>query len=456
MDFESYISILNEKFHQYMSQLDIDEIIYKNIIQKLQIIDLKNNVIHFYIANSPTFKICKEDVENIISKNINQIDQEFKDFVIIHELQNEAVKETEFIGSEINENIKQQKNTEYNFISDLNEEMNFENYYVGKFNKTPYTVARRIIDSTINTNMIFIVGSHGLGKTHLVNAVCLELQQLGLIAQILRTSKQNEISMLLKRNLPEEKDEYISKYLVPDLLIIDDLQEYKNKVKTFEFLNDIIETRKDNNKLTIICASERAELLKESFNERLVNKLVEGVTLEIKKPSVEEMYKILIFMLQKANWDINKFEKTTLSDLINLNVNTINKLKGYLVTLNMFENNIKKHEIYTKEILSKYINELNNNKQINEDKIVKTIANYYNIDAKSILGETRTKNIVRARHFLVYFLKNKLKYKQNKIAKILNRNHSTIVYILKEMEMKKEFKESIRSAISAIDNLLEN
>ncbi|MDJ1647341.1 DnaA ATPase domain-containing protein [Mycoplasma phocimorsus] len=455
MNSKDYISLLNEKFQLHAAGLDIDEIVYKNIIKKLEIVDLKENTIYFYINNSPSFKICKDDVEIILKKNIKYIDENLINFEIVHDLnkKDKTLEETQLKNEQVEEQafkITVKQNL------DLNPELSLKNYYVGKFNKTPYTVAKKIIDSTLTTNMIFIVGTHGVGKTHLVNAICLELEQKGLTVQIIKTSKQNEFSMLLKRNMPEEKAEYISNYLLPDLLVIDDLQEYKTKVKTFEFLNDIIEARKDNNKLTIICASERAELLKESFNERLVNKLVEGVTVEIKKPSVDEMYKILIFMLKNANWDINKFEKCTLNSLINLNVNTINKLKGYLVTLNMFETNIKKHDVYSKEILSKYINELNNNNEINEDKIIKTIANYYNIDAKKMLGSSRIKTIVRARHFLVYFLKNKLKYKQIKIGKLLNKNHSTIVYILKEMEIKKEEKESIRSAISAIDNLIEN
>lgn len=278
------LELKNIKFQQAVEKSEADEIIKKNILRKIEIVDINQEQIILKIENSNAFKLGKEAALEFLPQIVAKIFTSSTKFELVHEFSKKPKK------------IK--------VIKDKNiiKSFDFANYYHGNFNKLIYNTAQKIINDGVDFNLLMIHSRSGMGKTHIANAICLELQKQDMTAEIIKPSSYNsQFALMLTKNDPNEKIEMINELVSYDILVFDDFQVYKSKPKTFEFINDIIEQRKSNNKFTIICSSETPEMLKNSFDERLISRIEEGIVLEIQTPSNEEYFKILCFMLEKAN-----------------------------------------------------------------------------------------------------------------------------------------------------------
>lgn len=431
------LELKNIKFQQAVEKSEADEIIKKNILRKIEIVDINQEQIILKIENSNAFKLGKEAALEFLPQIVAKIFTSNTKFELVHEFSKKPKK------------IK--------VIKDKNiiKSFDFANYYHGNFNKLIYNTAQKIINDGVDFNLLMIHSRSGMGKTHIANAICLELQKQDMTAEIIKPSSYNsQFALMLTKNDPNEKIEMINELVSYDILVFDDFQVYKSKPKTFEFINDIIEQRKSNNKFTIICSSETPEMLKNSFDERLISRIEEGIVLEIQTPSNEEYFKILCFMLEKANWEIELFDEQALWDLIDIDVTNIIKIKGMTRLLTTFANDIKKHKFYSKQVLSNYFSKLKRKKPFDENTILNVIGNYYNIPVKNILSKTRKANIVKARHIIMYFLTYKMKYTQLKIAQLFNCDHSAVAYAVKKVEKERDSSSVTKAAIKAIDTLI--
>ncbi|WP_027333981.1 DnaA ATPase domain-containing protein [Mycoplasma elephantis] len=428
---------LNLKLKQAALAFDCDEIIKKNVLNKFEIINFDNNEILLFIPNTNSYQISKDSVQ-ILIKSILKKEFDIESFYITHERKILPMKEVKLKNNET-----------------LNYSMTFDNLYKGNFNKLAYQVSKKITDENIGFNIFFINSRTGMGKTHLANAVCLEYEKIGLTSLIIKPSNYDiKFATILKRNIPEEKSVFVKKLINYDILVFDDFQNYKTKPKTFEFINDIIEERKTRDKLTIICSDEKPDVLRQSFDERLISRLEEGMVLEIQQPSSEEYFKILQFMLEKNGWDIKLFDEKALHDLVDMDVDNINKIRGMVITLDTFSSSIKKHKVYSYKVLSNYFDKLRNNKVIDEKTIIKVVCNYFNLLEKNVLSKVRKSEISRARHIIMYFMTYMLKYTQIKIANIFKCDHSAVTYAIKKIENSKEKDPNLKQVIKTINLLI--
>ncbi|UUD36954.1 chromosomal replication initiator protein DnaA [Mycoplasmopsis californica] len=444
MQFDNFVSLenLNIKLKAAVATSEYDEIIKKNVLNKFEIINFENDALLLFIPNINSYQISKLAAEEAIKEIVKE---SFGIDIV------QITHEKQMFSQKQEEQLSDKKN------STLNYSFTFENLYKGSFNKLAYQVAQKIINENIGFNIFFINSRTGMGKTHLANAICIEYEKIGLTSQIIKPSNYDtQFAMLLKRNIPEEKVEFVQKLIDYDILVFDDFQNYKTKPKTFEFINDVIEERKTRDKLTIICSNEKPEVLRQSFDERLIARLEEGMVLEIQSPSSEEYYKILLFMLEKNGWDIKLFDEKALRDLVDIDVDNINKIRGMVIIIDTFSSNIKKHKVYSYKVLSNYFEKLKNHKVVDEKTIIKVVSNYFNIPDKAILSKKRKAEVSRARHIVMYFLTYMLKLTQVKIAEIFKCDHSAVTYAVKKIENEREKNQTLKTVIKTINLLINN
>jgi chromosomal replication initiator protein len=176
----------------------------------------------------------------------------------------------------------------------LNPDYNFDNFIEGYSNKLSRSVAEAVAQSPAKTvfNPLFIHGASGVGKTHLANAIGTKIKEIYPEKRVLYVSAhlfQVQYTDSVRNNTTND---FINFYQTIDVLIIDDIQEFAGVTKTQNTFFHIFNHLHQNGK-QLILTSDRAPVLLQGVEERLLTRFKWGMVAELEKPTVELRKNIL-------------------------------------------------------------------------------------------------------------------------------------------------------------------
>ena len=190
----------------------------------------------------------------------------------------------------------------------INTEKTFDNFVVGKSNEFAYKVCKAVTKNLNKNNLclnpIFIFGDTGLGKTHLMNAICNELNKNNSNIKIKYTTANEFTDELISSVASRNKDEFNKKLKTDmDILIIDDIQFISGRSLTQEDLYNIINTRIENKKQVILTANKNPYNIR-NIAKTLYSRLSSGLIAEITYPEYEIKYGIIKNIAKKFEINI--------------------------------------------------------------------------------------------------------------------------------------------------------
>lgn len=170
----------------------------------------------------------------------------------------------------------------------LNPNYNFETFIEGYSNKLSRSVAEAVAENPAKTvfNPLFLHGASGVGKTHLANAIGTRIKELYPDKRVLYVSAhlfQVQYTDSVRNNTTND---FINFYQTIDVLIIDDIQEFAGVTKTQNTFFHIFNHLHQNGK-QLILTSDRAPVLLQGMEERLLTRFKWGMVAELEKPTVE-------------------------------------------------------------------------------------------------------------------------------------------------------------------------
>ena len=175
----------------------------------------------------------------------------------------------------------------------LNPNYNFENFIKGNSNEFSRTVGETVAKNPAKTfNPLFLYGPSGVGKTHLTNAIGTRIKELYPEKRVLYVSAhlfQVQYTDSVRTN---HFNDFISFYQTIDVLIIDDIQEFAGVTKTQNTFFHIFNHLHQNGK-QLILTSDRAPVMLQGMEERLLTRFKWGLVAELEKPDVELRKNIL-------------------------------------------------------------------------------------------------------------------------------------------------------------------
>ncbi|WP_027120524.1 chromosomal replication initiator protein DnaA [Mycoplasmopsis lipofaciens] len=409
-----------------------DRMLYKNFFSTLEIYDVDQNnhvTISTTLADS-SILVLKNLFGTHISKALEDTFEKHCDYSFI------TIKEETQIK-------KNKKNSEKIEIENnlIKKESTFSNYVKGNFNEEVIKIAQYIIAGGKEYNPIFIYAKSGLGKTHLLHAIANELLNKKETVKLINPiTFARDISFLLQENdqkkLKTMKDEFDN----VDILMFDDFQNYGlgNKKSTILTIYNILDNRIQNNKITIFCSDKPIFALSAMFDERLVSRLNMGLQLEIKQPEQNDLLKVLNFLLDINHLNPNNWEEDAKKFVTRNYSTSIRTLIGAITRIKFFSSEIKKraNSQYTLTVVHQILDTLQKNKEnITPDSIIEYVSKYYKIPKKEVLGKTRKKEVVLARHIAIYIIRKQLDLSLDEIGRCFgNRDHSTILNAINKIE----------------------
>ena len=313
--------------------------------------------------------------------------------------------------------------TYINKDDNLNPRYTFEAFVVGPFNEFAHAASQAVIKKPgIVYNPLFIYGGTGHGKTHLIQAVGNHLKNSG--RKVFYTTSEKftqEFVNALQLNKPNFFKEKYRKY---DVLIMDDIQFFSGKMKVQEELFHLFNHLYDNNK-QIIFSSDKHPGLIQDLEDRLKSRFSAGMIVDIPTPDNESRAAIIRTKSASSRFPLSKDVIDFLAYSVTGN---IRELEGIINSITC-QSDLKERELNLAEVKNFVKNNAKPKKLVSTKEVVKTVAEFYNIEEQLVYDKTRKKEIIKPRQIIMFILREDFNISYPAIGeKLGGRDHTTVMH----------------------------
>jgi len=431
--------------------------IYESWVKKLKLVE---EFQHYLVLSSPTRFIRDWVVSRYIDK-ILEIVKLYKkdvsriDFIIESKL---SVNSNNVSDQNL-KIVKESKTSQVSFIEDslinythLDPNKSFENFVIGKSNNLAYQASQKVCEQIAHYNPLFIYGEIGMGKTHLLNAIGLNMRKNN---KVMFISAERFMYHFIKSIRSNEMVKFKDSFRTSDLFIIDDIQFVIGKEamqeEFFHTFNALIDRGSQ-----IVISSDRAPIKLTKIQERIKSRFSGGLVVDIQQSDFDlrlDILKSTINKIKKSFSDIIEPDENLLNFIASEMKTNIRETIGALNRIISFSRIYKKSPSISesKIILKDLINFSENHVTI--EYIQKTVCDYFKINVSEMLLPRRSRYLVRPRQIAMYLTKNLTSKSLPDIGREFSgRDHTTVIHSVKTIDKLKGRDEEISKAIEKLKN----
>ena len=331
----------------------------------------------------------------------------------------------------------------------LNPNYNFENFIKGISNEFSRTVGETVAKNPAKTfNPLFLYGPSGVGKTHLTNAIGTRIKELYPEKRVLYISAHLFKVQYTDSERTNHFNDFISFYQTIDVLIIDDIQEFAGVTKTQNTFFHIFNHLHQNGK-QLILTSDRAPVMLQGMEERLLTRFKWGLVAELEKPDKELRKNILRNKIHRDGLNIPENVINYIADNVN---ESVRELEGIINSL-LAQSILFKREIdmdLAQRIIRKAVRI--ENKPITIEDIITKVCEHYNMDESVLHTKSRKREIVQVRQIAMFLAKKHTDTSTSKIGHLIgNRDHATVLHACKIVKDLVAVDKELKSDIEEIE-----
>lgn len=333
--------------------------------------------------------------------------------------------------------------------SNLNEAFTFESFVQGKSNQLALAAAQQVGDNPGGSyNPLFIYGGVGLGKTHLMHAVGMEMLKTNPSARIIYLHSERFVADMVKALQLNAINDFKRYYRSVDALLIDDIQFFAGKERSqeefFHTFNALLEGGQQ-----MILTSDRYPKEIAGVEDRLKSRFGWGLTVAIEPPELETRVAIVMKKAQEAQIMLPDDAAFFLAQKIRSNVRELEgALKRVIANAHFTGNAIT--TAFIKESLKDLL--ALQDKQVSIDNIQRVVAEYYKIKIADLLSKRRNRSVARPRQVAMSLAKELTNHSLPEIGDAFGgRDHTTVLHACRKI---KELRESDVDIREDYQNLL--
>ena len=426
---------------------DLSSLGYDAFLRQLEPRLLKDGVLYLFIGSDYHRSVVMENYFPILLREVRNVDNSIK---MVRILAEDDPVDSEFLTThppDVSANF-QRAAAEYSF----------ENFVVGPSNKFAHAASQAVAGKPAGLyNPLFIYGGSGLGKTHLLSAICREIAETHPKLNLLYVKTEAMVNELVEAIRTGSTLAFRQKYRFNDVLLVDDIQFLAGKESTqTEFFHTFDELHQAGKQ--IVLTSDRPPREIASLEERLRNRFEMGLLADIQPPDVETRVAIVRRKAFLLGMDLPENVSLYVAEQLKDN---IRQLEG--VVRRLFAHQLLAGEEPTIMIAQAAIRDLRSTTQstpVTPERILKEVARVTGISSDDIVGPRSLATVSRARQVAMYITREVLHMSLKDIgASFGDRDHSTVVYALRTVEerMKKDysFKNMIQDLVKNIQSLAE-
>ncbi len=352
------------------------------------------------------------------------------------------------ISKAVTGNIKFEKpsSRDNGFIS--NRKLLLENYIVGGCNRLAYAAALEISKpGPVAFNTLFIHGSIGVGKTHLLQGIWNRLKSESSSVSAVYMPAENWTNEFVYALKGGRLESFRRKYRSVDIFLVDDVHFLANKNGVQEEFLHTFNTLHSLSK-RIVFASDAHPRFMNQLKESLVSRFMSGMIAKIEAPGFNTSMQILRSKTEDSRKKIPDNVLAFISEKFNDSVRSMESA----VTTVMAYANMSKVKIDLK-LATETLSELYNNKKCITLKAIEgVVIKHYNVSRSDIQSGNKSKNIALTRQICMYLAKVLTESSYQEIGKYFgNKRHTTVIFAIKKI---KEKSKSSAEFQSHLENLI--
>ncbi|MFK7843675.1 MAG: chromosomal replication initiator protein DnaA [Rhodothermales bacterium] len=327
----------------------------------------------------------------------------------------------------------------------LGEHHTFDEFVEGAGNRLSRSAAMAVAKEPGSTsfNPLFVYGDVGLGKTHLAQAICNYAIKNKTAKNPIYVTIDNFTNQFISAIRANRAHEFTNFYRKVDLLVVDDIQFLSGKERTQEEFFHLFNAIHQSGGQLVLCA-DRAPGDIQGIHNRLISRFHWGLTTDISAPDFETRVAILLQKSVRYKLSLNEEIAETIAQSVSRNVRELESvltkilahcsLHGTPITQNL-----------TESILQHYGSVRN---QVTMDEIIEIVSESFGTPSEYIVGKSRKREIVIARHAAMYLAKEFTHRSLKSIGlHFAGRDHSTVIHAVKAVADRIETEPSFRQKL---------
>ena len=445
----------NELYARLMEELkrETTQITFNTWLRSIEITSINDSHVVFEVKSDYQKEMVESRYKDLILNTLQFITNMNCTFSVVS---------VESIEENINENPSVHKsstsvdsdeaeNITYN-NSSLNPKYTFDTFVVGSYNRFAHAAALAVGEKPYTAyNPLFIYGSVGLGKTHLLHAIGNKILSNNRKTKILYVTSEKFTNQLINALKDAKMETFRNKYREIDVLLIDDIQFIAGKERVQEEFFHTFNTLYENQK-QIILTSDKPPRNIPFLEDRLVSRFEWGLLADISSADYETRLAILKKKSQDEKLAIDDFILSDIATKIDSNIRELEGVYNKIVA-----NAFLTHEPITIELAEKIINEFiaKKEKKISSEYIQETVAKYFSINKDDLSGGKRSNDIAYPRQIAMYLCRIVANMPYPKIGEDFGgRDHSTVMHACKKIEKEMKEKENTKLIVESVKNII--
>ena len=342
---------------------------------------------------------------------------------------------------------------EVNQKTRLNPKYTFDTFVTGTSNRFAHAAALAVAEDPAKAyNPLFIYGSSGLGKTHLLHAIGHYTITLNPRRKVRYVSSEEFTNDFINSISANRNQEFQSEYRDIDMLLIDDIQFLEGKEQTQEAFFHLFNALHNNNKQVVITSDQPPPKM-QGFEERLLTRFEWGLMSDIQVPELETRIAIL---RKRAESEKIRVPDDILSYIAERVRSNVRELEGTLNRLTAYAN-LNRQPI-TMQLVQTVLRDVVviDEQGYTPAQIMATVADFYKINQDDLSGKSRAQAIAQARQIAMYLCREMTSLSLPKIGDIFEKDHTTVLYACQKIKTDMNRKREIYTHVTEIINRIKN
>jgi len=330
----------------------------------------------------------------------------------------------------------------------LNPDYTFDNFVVGPSNRLAHASCVAVSQSLGNTyNPLFLYGNSGLGKTHLLHAVCCEARQRSDSAVIQLLSCEEFVNRFIRAIQEGNLAGFQSQFRTVDALVIDDVQFLREREQSQQEFFHTFNVLYNNGKQIVLSADSPPGKIP-SLKERLITRFNWGLVARIDPPGYETRVAIVQKKAHLRDLSISDEIAEYIARKVQAN---IRELEGALTTLYALATTAG--EQITLELAQTALNGQISSaaRHISITDIIEVVTNHFDVRLADLQSKKRSQSITEPRQICMYLARNLTKHSLEEIGGHLGgRDHTTVMHACSKIENAKRSDTQMHALLSEL------
>lgn len=343
--------------------------------------------------------------------------------------------------------------------------LTFENFVIGDSNRMAYSMAVAVAEmpGKAHLNPLFIYGKSGLGKTHLLRAIQNYVHETMPTLSTIYVDSAELLSDYMDASAAHDKEKssyknFKTRYEEADVLLIDDVQYLQGKKQTLDIVFQIFNKLTGQGRQVVLSADRAPKNI--DIDERYKSRFNSGGTFDIQPPEIETKLGIVKSFVEEykdnegnANFAIPDDIQMYIAESSSSNIRELKSAVTKVIYQMTFFN---QPDLSLDDVRSLLENHFSGgpSKRLTIADIQKEVETFYKVSHADLVGKKRNRNIIYARQIAIYLSRQMLDLPFNDIGKKFNRDHSTVMYSVTNVEEKMKESRELREELETIKQLI--